>query len=39
VQEQLTGTSFEVLKDIYDRVPFEVLEQAMEMLCKQRRMA
>lgn len=39
VQEQLTGTSFEVLKDIYDRVPFEVLEQAMEMLRKQRRMA
>jgi hypothetical protein len=39
VQERLTGTSYEVLKEVYDQVPYEVLVEAMETLRKERRRA
>lgn len=39
VQEQLTGTSHEILREVYDEVPYEVLQLAMQILAEQRRMA
>lgn len=39
VQEQLTGTTHAMLKEVYDEVAFEELEEAMETLRKARRRA
>jgi integrase len=39
VQEQLTGTTHAMLKAVYDEVPFEELEEAMESLRGARRRA
>lgn len=39
VQEQLTGTTHAMLRRVYDEVPMEELEEAMEKLAKARRRA
>ena len=39
VQEQLTGTTHAMLKEVYDEVPFEELAEAMESVRKARRRA
>jgi hypothetical protein len=39
VQEQLTGTTNAMLKEVYDEVPFDELAEAMETLRLARRRA